>query len=149
MVVLVCGDRDWTNGVLIWQFLEMLPKDTVIVHGAARGADTLAGFAAKDLELTTIPVPADWHKFGRAAGVIRNRTMLREYRPVLIIAFHNDIDYSRGTKDMVELGKRAKIETLTITEMNSEGYLTTLRNRSFATIEPELHPEKPSTRSKE
>lgn len=107
MTVLVCGGREWVDPVPIRQRLAQLPKGSVVIHGAARGADQLAGKIAKGLGLSVVPVPADWLQYGRPAGVIRNRKMLG-MRPDLVIAFHADLmGRSKGTKDCVtEAGRR-------------------------------------------
>lgn len=47
MRVLVCGSRHWTDPAPIRAVLAALPADTVVVHGAAPGADTLAATLAK------------------------------------------------------------------------------------------------------
>ena len=96
MKVLVCGDRLWNTYEPIHTRLARLPKDTVIIHGAARGADTLAWSAAINLGLQVISVPAEWDKHGKKAGPIRNLKML-DMKPDLVIAFHKDLSRSKGT----------------------------------------------------
>jgi hypothetical protein len=76
MRVIVCGSRHWINAERIRQVMALFPKDTVIVHGACRGADMIADTVAKALGLETEPHPADWERYGRAAGPIRNDRML-------------------------------------------------------------------------
>lgn len=49
-----------------------------------------------------------------AAGPRRNQQMLDEGKPLLVLAFHDDIKSSRGTKDMVSRAKRAGIRTYVI-----------------------------------
>ncbi len=113
MKVLVCGDRNWTDGQAIERELLKLCRQTLVsrvIHGAARGADTLAGRAAKNLYIPQIPFPAQWDKYGRAAGPIRNQQMLDDGRPDLVLAFHENIKASKGTKDMVRRAKKAGIE---------------------------------------
>jgi hypothetical protein len=102
MRVLVCGDRNWTNTVPIIQRLSKLPPDTVIIEGEERGADTLAAGVAVHLGFQVEGYPAQWNKYGRAAGPIRNTQMLEEGKPDLVIAFHNNLSNSKGTKNMVE-----------------------------------------------
>jgi len=46
-------------------------------------------------------MPADWEKYGKASGPIRNRKMFKLGQPDLVLAFHNDIYKSKGTNDMV------------------------------------------------
>jgi hypothetical protein len=102
--VLVTGDRNWTDVEKVAAVLSKLPSDTVLVHGAARGADTIAGVVGEALGFKVIPVPADWNKHGRAAGPIRNRAMLRDHGPFdLVCVFHPDLAASKGTADMVEV----------------------------------------------
>ena len=101
MRVLVCGSRDWTDAALILETLRGVAEVTVVIHGAATGADTLAGDAARTLGIHVLPFPADWERHGRAAGPIRNQQMLDEGKPVLVLAFSENLNSSRGTADMV------------------------------------------------
>jgi hypothetical protein len=57
------------------------------MHGAARGADRLAGAAALRLGLEVVEYPADWKRHGRRAGYVRNEQMLAA-GPDLVVAFH-------------------------------------------------------------
>ncbi len=107
--VLVCGDRDWSDYETIEKRLARFPKDTVIIHGACRGADTLAGHAATKLGLKVEPYPADWTRYGYAAGPIRNAKMLEEGKPELGLAFHANLARSKGTKNMVGLLVKATV----------------------------------------
>lgn len=108
-VLLVCGDRNWKDYDLIVQMLHKIPRDTVVIHGGCRGADRMAGQAAKYLGMTVKVFWADWAGEGRAAGPKRNRRMLKEGKPGMVWAFHNDLARSKGTKDMVELAKAAGV----------------------------------------
>jgi hypothetical protein len=108
--VLVSGARTWTDRETIRRELARLPVGSVIIHGDARGADRLAGEVAAELGLTVLACPAEWHKYGRAAGLVRNRAMLAEHRPQRVIAFHPAIEEARGTKHMVELARQAGVE---------------------------------------
>jgi hypothetical protein len=112
MRVLVCGDREWTASEPIATLLNLCPPNTVVIHGAARGADTIAGRLATELGFEVQPYPADWSKHGKAAGPIRNSQMLAEGQPDEVHAFHNNIDASRGTKDMVEKARKAGVPVI-------------------------------------
>lgn len=101
MRVLVCGDRNWTDRDKIRNLLITFPKDTIIIEGEAKGADTIARDVAISLGLSVLPFPADWNLYGRAAGPIRNKQMLTEGQPDQVHAFHSDITSSRGTRNMV------------------------------------------------
>lgn len=96
MKVLICGDRNWTDRKLIRERLKELKPNDIIIHGAARGADRIAGQEATDLGMEVREYPADWTKYGRAAGIKRNLAMLEE-EPDLVVAFHDFLPNSRGT----------------------------------------------------
>lgn len=105
--VLICGDRHWTDEFLINMVLNTMPPGTVIIHGAAPGADKIAGRIAEAMGLTVEPYPAEWDKYGNAAGPLRNQRMLDEGKPTEVHAFHSDLRRSKGTKDMLRRAKRA------------------------------------------
>jgi len=46
---------------------------------------------------------AEWAKYGIAAGPIRNKKMLVEGKPDIVLAFHNNITMSKGTKNMIKV----------------------------------------------
>ncbi len=109
MRLLICVGREWKDITLIESVLKEYPSDTTVIHGDCRGADKLSGIVAEKLGMKVIPFPADWNKFGRGAGIIRNQQMLDEGKPNEVIAFHLDINNSKGTLDMVTIAKKAGI----------------------------------------
>ena len=116
MKVLVCGSREWVEQAPIERELRKLPPGTIIVHGACRGADNIAGYVAKLLGFEVRPYPADWDFYGPSAGILRNKKMLDKEHPdkagVRIdkaLAFHRDPNLGKGTKDMVKRLKQAEI----------------------------------------
>lgn len=118
MRILVCGSRDWTDSNTIYQKLSRYPDNTIVIHGACRGADRLAGTAAKCLGMPIMEFPADWQKYGKSAGPIRNQQMLDEGKPDLVIACHDDLENSKGTKDMVARALKAKLPIIYATSTN-------------------------------
>jgi hypothetical protein len=109
--VLICGSRFYSNYENVLHYIRHLKAtsvhgDIVIIAGGARGADTLAVKAAIACGFPFREYPAQWGKYGRKAGPIRNQTMLDMEKPDLVAAFHEDIESSRGTKDMVSRAKR-------------------------------------------
>lgn len=110
MRVLVCGDRHWADADKIRQRLERLPEGNVtVVEGMAPGADTLGRIEAEKLGLRVESFPANWGRYGRAAGPIRNQEML-DSSPDLVLAFHSDLSQSKGTKDMVKRARAKGVE---------------------------------------
>jgi len=104
MRLLVCGDRNWKDDLMVWELMTHL-SPSVVIEGHCRGADQFAHHwamteAARGNDVRLICQPADWKKYGRAAGPIRNREMLKE-APDLVLAFHDSIEASKGTADML------------------------------------------------
>ena len=104
--ILVCGDRNWTDKAAIHNILKEYPEDSILIEGAARGADRLAGEVANELGWEVVEIAADWTAYGPRAGPIRNQEML-DLSPDIVIGFHNDIESSKGTKHMLTIAKAA------------------------------------------
>ena len=86
----------------------------VIIHGAAKGADTLAHDFVVSSRRSSSDVlrdiheesyPANWKEHGRAAGPIRNQHMLTTGKPDVIIAFEG----GEGTAHMVKIGRKSGV----------------------------------------
>lgn len=106
--VLVCGGRDYMDEATLSSILDRAHAANPIVlliHGACEGADMLAEMWAGRAGVKTAPFPADWDAYGKSAGPIRNRKMLDEGRPHLVIAFPGGLD----TRNMVEQAKGANV----------------------------------------
>jgi hypothetical protein len=116
MKVLVCGSRHWTDEAMIRADLEKLPAGTILIEGAAPGADQISGRIGKELGFEVRPYPASWRRLGRKAGPVRNQQMLDEEHPDAFgvhidqaFAYHEDPGLGSGTADMVKRLKRARI----------------------------------------
>jgi YspA, cpYpsA-related SLOG family len=113
---LICGDRnfdDWAK--FIYETTKHLDHDDLIISGGARGADTLAERYAEVFDLSFKLFPANWDKYGRAAGPIRNREMLKElltYKNQGVIAFL--AEGSKGTANMIKQARDAGVENIII-----------------------------------
>jgi SLOG family YspA-like protein len=131
--VLVTGDRNWSlDNACQAEVIENLMKNYYevgqpvrIVHGAARGVDSMADYYAVEYSLEVVRYPAEWDQYGRAAGPIRNRQMLDE-KPNLVVAFHDDLRASKGTKDMVNQALKAGI---TVVHIMSDGTRERVKER--------------------
>ena len=130
MIILVTGDRNWADYRMIRNALaayvlsipDEYPSTFIrVVHGAARGADRLAGYAAKSIGADLVEYPADWAKYGHAAGLIRNQFMLDSEKVDLVLAFHDDLENSKGTKDMVNRALKAGIKVILYSHDHPEG----------------------------
>lgn len=113
MKVLVCGSRKWQDWKLIHHRLRQIPGTNVtLIHGAARGADTIAAKYGQMRGWNVEPHPADWDRYGKRAGIIRNRAML-DRKPRLVLAFQRD--GSVGTQDAIDEAKRRGIPVEVVT----------------------------------
>ena len=74
--IVLCGSRGWTDETKVVQAIDGHPRGAVFLHGAARGADEIAGRIASGLGYEVEVWPANWNGDGRAAGFIRNVRML-------------------------------------------------------------------------
>jgi len=119
--LLVCGDRHWSDYETIFNTIASLGKVDVVIVGDADGADRLARRAASGLGILTRMFIAEWKKYGKGAGPIRNRRMIKEGKPNLVVAFHNDLSKSKGTRDTVELARKFGIPVRLVKSHNGVG----------------------------
>lgn len=116
MRILVCGGREFDNwGVLCSELDKQLfgrERLVYIIQGGAKGADFLARVWAKFRNCPQEEYPANWKKYGRGAGGIRNQQMLDEGKPDLVVAFPG----GTGTADMVRRAKKSGVKVLEIVE---------------------------------
>jgi len=109
--VLVTGGRDFADRDLLFDGLDELHQErgiSLIIHGAAKGADSLAEEWGKARGVETLPCPADWKRHGRGAGSARNKQMLIDHKPDVVVAFPG----GKGTANMVEIAEKAGVEVL-------------------------------------
>lgn len=104
--VLVCGSRGFSSRATIGLRLAELPAGSEVIHGAAHGADEIADGFAREFGMKVTRYPANWFKFGRKAGIIRNVEML-DTGPDLVLAFWDG--FSRGTKHTIAEAERRGI----------------------------------------
>jgi len=104
MRVLITGGRNFDNRELLETTLDTVHASTslsALIHGVANGAD---GEWASRNGIKIFACPANWKRFGRGAGPIRNREML-ELTPDLVVAFPG----GKGTSDMISAAKQKGI----------------------------------------
>lgn len=113
--ILVCGGQDWENRVLTFGVLDGYKHfygekgiPIVIVQGGARGADFLAKEWAIKNDVPQEEYLAEWSKYGRRAGPMRNSKMLAT-EPDLVIAFPG----GRGTADTMGKARKMNIPVVT------------------------------------
>jgi hypothetical protein len=126
--VLVCGDRhydseDYVHLRLDEQDARQPTGLSHIIDGTAAGADTFGYTWRMKRGRSGQRFRPHWRHDegcepgcvkpqGRKAGVLRNQQMLDEGKPDLVIAFHDNIAESRGTRDMINRSVKAGILTI-------------------------------------
>ena len=109
MRTIIAGGRDFTNTGMAFICLESLVKaGDIIISGHASGADMMGELYAQKNKLQCELYPAEWEKYGRAAGPIRNEQMAKVADR--LIAFWDG--KSRGTKSMINLAKKYGCEII-------------------------------------
>jgi YspA, cpYpsA-related SLOG family len=124
MRVLVCGSRFWNDARLVTSMLDGLlasepgTEEFVVIDGHAAGPDRIAHDWAefnKDRGVNFECYPANWKVSPKGAGPIRNRRMLKEGRPTLVIGFtDDDLAPPSGTYDMMNIARAAKVPVVHI-----------------------------------
>lgn len=106
--ILVCGSRVFTEMQMVDTALNLVDPD-IVIHGAARGADSLAAsWCRSHPRVYEIAVPAKWDLQGKSAGMARNAAMIA-LKPDLVLAFFATGAANRGTSGMVRLATEAGV----------------------------------------
>ncbi len=123
--IIICGGRHFND----YDALETLVDSVIaeiglnndeieIISGHCEGADTLGEQYAKNHGLACILFPAEWSKYGRSAGPIRNSQMIehasKSQNPI-VVAF-----LSSRTKGTLDTVKKATKRGFTIYRYNYE-----------------------------
>lgn len=116
--VIIAGSRNFNDYDKMLKVLDEIGIHLIntidkieIVSGHARGADSLGERFAKSYGYPLKIFPANWDKYGKAAGAIRNEQMAKyasEADRGILVAF--PLDESRGTRNMIKLAKQYGLE---------------------------------------
>jgi hypothetical protein len=103
MKTIIAGGRTVTKPILLLEAVNIAGFTiTEVVCGKACGADTLGEEWAKERNIPITYFPADWEKYGKSAGFIRNAQMA-DHAEALIALWDGS---SKGTGNMIELAKK-------------------------------------------
>lgn len=123
--IIIAGGRDFTDYELLRKeslravretFGKVNKEDVWIISGRARGADSLGERFAKEFDLNLKYFPANWDKYGKAAGFRRNEEMANYCRGLnetdvdvknMVLCFWDG--KSKGTHHMIEIAKNKKM----------------------------------------
>jgi hypothetical protein len=112
-VVIVTGSRNWADVDSVYQALDNACPD-LVVNGGAAGADMIARQWAKDAGVKVRTFQANWLKFGRRAGPLRNGLMLRAYPQATVLAFPLD---GPGTADCMRQARELGMRLIVVQEV--------------------------------
>jgi hypothetical protein len=130
---LVTGGRGYQDYKKVFQSLDLIKKSCeekrqfmIVIHGGARGADSLANRWCDDNEMVAFKFPARWRKEGKSAGPIRNRIMqnfLSEIRAdskreneFTCLAFKTPGAENAGTSHMMEIMEKDGFDVIDVEE---------------------------------
>lgn len=113
MIVLITGGRNFDDGCLVAEVLELLHERepiTLLIEGGARGADAMAGAWADAMGVPCDCEPANWARYQNHAGRVRNCKMLRDHKHHLdvVVAFAG----GSGTRHMVSIATEAGVPVI-------------------------------------
>ena len=102
MKTIIEGSRTITDYAVVEQAIkESEFKITTVISGMARGVDTLGERWAHENNIDIILCPANWKKYGKKAGYIRNAEMA-DIAEALIVIIENN---SRGSSHMLTIAQ--------------------------------------------
>lgn len=119
MRIIIAGSRDYNNyeeaAKLIDEFIKDIDTNNpVIISGGAKGADKIGEEYAARNDLDCVVYKANWGKYGKQAGVIRNGEMAKNAD--CLLAFWNG--ESRGTYNMINTAKKRKLKVRVFNYLN-------------------------------
>lgn len=117
MNVVIGGYRNFENYKIFKSFVdsclnELESKEMTILSGRCKGVDLMCEQYAKEKGLLLELYPAEWKKYGKATGPIRNKQMVE--KTDVVIAFV--CERAKGTKNLIlqaeKLGKSVFVKEI-------------------------------------
>lgn len=123
--VIIAGSRSFNSYEILSAEMDKVllslkeDNEITIITGAARGADALGSLYAMNNSYTLKEFPANWNKYGRSAGYVRNREMvdyvLSQDGKRMLVAFWDG--RSAGTHNTITLARNNNIETVIVSAL--------------------------------
>ena len=108
--VIIAGGRDFSDYDLLKvkmnRILSNITDEIVVISGTARGADSLGEKYATEMGYKLEQYPANWNKYGKRAGYLRNEQMADVAHAC--VCFWDS--KSKGTKHMIDLANEKKLK---------------------------------------
>lgn len=119
--VIIAGSREFDNYDMLKEKCDKIlsrkvneGEEIVIVSGTARGADTLGEKYAEERGYKIERYPANWDKYGKRAGYLRNKKMAEVSNACIV--FLNPKAENKGSKMMISIATEEKLLIRVITE---------------------------------
>lgn len=110
--IAIVGSRDFNRASDIIRFIDSLSIDTIIVSGCADGADAIALRYGRRMGHEVEKKVADWKRYGRGAGPIRNREIVTSGISVLHVFLVAGRLAGRGSSDCIAQAYRLGIPVI-------------------------------------
>jgi len=108
--LIIAGSRTFTDYPLMKKKMDFLLSKTedevVILCGKARGADALGERYARERGYEIEYYPADWDRYGKAAGAIRNEEMCKSADAITVFWDGS----SPGTRNVLKLAEKYNLD---------------------------------------
>jgi hypothetical protein len=142
MRVAIIGSRDYPDRTHLDQAIAQSGYEiTAVLCGGARGPDTWGKDWAEQRGIPVVDYPADWGRYGKRAGMIRNTEMIAAADAV--IALWDGV--SRGTAEAIKLARRRGIPVCVAIKANigtsSCGWLVSYPSQPISTADRQLNLE--------
>jgi hypothetical protein len=115
MRLVIAGSREFDDYHLLEAKLDAILSNSgmpdVVISGTARGADRLGERWAEARNITVERMPADWNKFGKRAGFLRNTEMAKTATHVVVFM----VSGSRGAAMMADISQKRGLPTRVVT----------------------------------
>lgn len=119
--VIIAGSREFDNYDMLKEKCDKIlsrkvneGEEIVIVSGTARGADTLGEKYAEERGYKIERYPANWNKYGKKAGYLRNKKMAEVSNACIV--FLSSKAENKGSKMMISIATEEKLLIRVITE---------------------------------
>lgn len=119
--VIIAGSREFDNYDMLKEKCDKIlsrkvndGEEIIIVSGTAKGADMLGEKYAEEKGYKVERYPANWNKYGKRAGYLRNKKMAEVSNACIV--FLNSKAENKGSKMMISIAKEENLLVRVITE---------------------------------
>jgi hypothetical protein len=117
MRVIIAGSRNENRYDIVANAIDLSEyKVTKIISGGCRGVDKLGEQYAKDHKIPFQVFKAEWSRYGKAAGPVRNQKMAESADALIAILYPG----SKGTRSMIKIALKQGLKVFVYTPLNAD-----------------------------